>query len=104
MPLRIATHIEDTGNVLILEGWVSGPEVAELETVAGALSLPLRIDLTHVAGADLAGVAALHAQRARGATLVNGSPYVELLLRTHVADVPAPSGSGYGGRRAFILP
>ena len=85
MPLRILTRAGKTENVLVLEGWLSGPEVAEFVTLAGSLPLPLRIDLGHVAGADPAGLAALQAERMRGATLTQASPYIELLLQVHPA-------------------
>ncbi len=86
MPLRIVTRVEkDSPKALVLDGWLSGPEVEEFETVAASLPMPLRIDLAHVTGADAAGVAALQAQRARGAMLTNASPYIELLLQAYVA-------------------
>jgi hypothetical protein len=86
MALRIQARAGTKENVLVLEGWLSGPEVAEFVTLAGSLEQPLRIDLTHVAGADPAGIHALQAERMRGATLAQASPYIELLLRTHVGD------------------
>ncbi len=84
MPLRIVTRLEkNAATALVLDGWLSGPEVEEFEAVAASLAAPLRIDLAHVKGADAAGVAALQAQRARGAALDNVSPYIELLLRAY---------------------
>ena len=92
MPLRIVTRVEkNAGTALVLDGWLSGPEVDEFEAVAAKVSLPLCIDLAHVTGADAAGVAALHAQQARGAALTNASPYIELLLHAY--------GGGNGLRR-----
>lgn len=98
MPLRIVTHVEkDAATALVLDGWLSGPEVEEFETVAASRGLPLRIDLAHVTGADAAGVAALHAQRARGAALANASPYIELLLRAYLGESPSPGGAKRDG-------
>ncbi len=94
MPLRIVTRVEkNAATALVLDGWLSGPEVEEFEAAAASVSVPLRIDLAHVKGADAAGVAALHAQRARGAALTNASPYIELLLQAYLAPTPARSGS-----------
>lgn len=87
MPLRIVTRVAQIQNALVLEGWLTGPEVAEFERVATTLSIPLCIDLAQLAGADAMGVAALQTQRERGATLTNTSPYIELLLRAHVAII-----------------
>jgi len=93
VPLRIVTRVEkNAGTALVLDGWLSGPEVEEFEAVAESASLPLRIDLAHVTGADAAGVRALHAQRARGAALANASPYIELLLHAY-------AGAGREGDR-----
>jgi hypothetical protein len=86
MPLRIEARVSSAENRLILDGWLNGPEVTEFEHAAASLGLPLQIDLAHVAGADRGGIAALHAQRARGATLANASRYVELLLDAHLAS------------------
>jgi hypothetical protein len=93
MPLRIERRVSATENTLVLEGWLRGPEVAEFATVAGSLRVPLQIDLAHLAGADATGIAMLQVQRARGATLTNASPYIELLLRAH-ADNPSDESGG----------
>lgn len=89
MPLRMVTRLgKNSESALVLDGWLSGPEVDEFEAVATSLPLPLRIDLAHVTGADAAGVAALQTQLTRGAALANASPYIELLLQAYVAGVP----------------
>ena len=44
------------------------------------IPLPLRIDLENLAGADGAGLQALHRERRRGARLAGASPYIALLL------------------------
>ncbi len=92
MPLRIVTRLVGTKNALVLDGWLTGPEVAEFERVAASVDLPLEVDLAHVTGADAPGVAALRAQQARGATLTNASPYIELLLRAHVTILSDGTG------------
>ena len=82
MPLRIDLRVDKAESLLVLEGWLSGPEVLEFEAAASSQKPPLRIDLARVAGADLDGAAALHVQRNRGATLANAPRYIELLLGT----------------------
>jgi len=82
MPLRIETRVGKADCLLVLEGWLSGPEVLEFEAAASSQKPPLRIDLSRVAGADLDGAAALHVQRNRGAKLENAPRYIELLLET----------------------
>jgi hypothetical protein len=81
--------------VLELHGFVSGPEIAELQAACAAATFPLRIDLANVACASAEGILALCEQRARGAVLVNASPYLELLL-----SQPNRGGSSGGGRGA----
>ncbi len=81
MTLRMVVQSGKGEAVLALHGWLSGPEVAEFERVIGTAPLPLRIDLTNLAGADRCGIAALCAQRERGARLANVSPYIGLLLK-----------------------
>jgi hypothetical protein len=81
MTLRMVLEPGKGDHVLALHGWLSGPEVSEFERVATHASLPLRIDLSHLAGADQSGVTALNSQRERGARLTNASPYIGLLLK-----------------------
>src|SRR5262249_29655381 len=78
--LRIVSLKQEDETILELHGWVSGREVAELLAACAAAPLPLRIDLANVACASAEGVLALRELRARGARLVNASPYLELLL------------------------
>jgi len=82
-------QLERRESVLVLHGWLSGLEVAEFARVAGDTRLPLRIDLSQLAGADASGIEALAAQRGRGARLTNVSPYIDLLLKD---PGPAPGG------------
>jgi hypothetical protein len=81
MTLRMVVQSGKGEAVLSLHGWLSGPEVGEFERVVGTAPLPLRIDLTNLAGADRSGITALCAQRERGARLANVSPYIGLLLK-----------------------
>jgi hypothetical protein len=91
MTLRMVVESRKGDAVLALHGWLSGPEVDEFERVVGAAPLPLRIDLTNLADANRLGVAALRAQRDRGARLSNASPYIALLLGCHdEAGAPRP--------------
>lgn len=87
MTLRMVLQPEKGGQLFALHGWLSGPEVAEFERVAGDVPVPFRIDLSHLAGADAEGVRALTTQRERGVRLINASPYLELLL---TAPEPSP--------------
>ena len=81
MTLRMVVRSGKGEAVLALHGWLSGPEVAEFERVVGTAPLPLRLDLTNLAGADRCGITALCAQRDRGTRLANVSPYIGLLLK-----------------------
>lgn len=81
MTLRMVLEPGKGDHVLALHGWLSGPEVSEFERVATDATLPLRIDLSNLAGADASGVTALNAQRERGVRLTNASPYIGLLLK-----------------------
>jgi len=80
MTLRMVVQSGKGEAVLALHGWLSGPEVTEFERVVETAPLPLRIDLTNLAGADRCGITALRAQRDRGAILANASPYIGILL------------------------
>jgi hypothetical protein len=66
--------------VVRLEGWLEGEVIAELESVVNGGSGPLRLDLSELRSVDKAGLDALRALRAGGASLVGASPYIRLLL------------------------
>jgi anti-anti-sigma regulatory factor len=68
------------GMIVEVAGRLDGDAVAELEAVTSARSGPLRLDLGGLRSADEAGVKALRALRARGASLIRVSPYHRLLL------------------------
>lgn len=100
MTLRIVVEAEKEGAVLGLHGWLSGPEVDEFGRVVGAVPLPLRIDLTHLAGVDPAGITALRAQLERGACLANASPYVAILLKGAGDEFPGGHSSRPSRKRS----
>jgi len=93
MTLRMVVQPEKGAALLALHGWLSGPEVSEFERVATGAPLPLRIDLSNLAGADQKGLVALRAQRERGASLVNASPYISILMEGQGEADPARSPS-----------
>ncbi len=80
MTLYIACESDSDVRVVRLEGWLEGEAVAELERVVSEGSGALRLDLSELRSADTAGLAALRALRAAGASLVGASPYIKLLL------------------------
>jgi hypothetical protein len=80
MSLYISASSDSGISIVRLEGWLEGEAVAELERVVSGDSGPLRLDLSELRSADTAGVAALRALRAAGASIVGASPYIKLLL------------------------
>ena len=80
MTLYIACESDAGTRVVRLEGWLDGEAVGELERVVNGGSGPLRLDLSELRSADTAGLDALRALRAAGASLVGASPYIRLLL------------------------
>jgi hypothetical protein len=78
--LRIDVERAGGECVVALHGWLAGEEVEVFRTSCAPLDLPVRIDLTNLAGADPKGLAALHGQRERGASITGASPYIALLL------------------------
>jgi anti-anti-sigma regulatory factor len=80
--LYIASDSDSGVRVVRLEGWLEGEAVAELERVVNEESGPLRLDLSELRSVDAAGLDALRALRAAGASLVGASPYIKLLLGT----------------------
>ncbi len=78
--LYIACDSDSGTRVLRIEGWLEGEAVAELERVINGGSGPLRLDLTELRSADTAGLDALRALSAAGASIVGASPYIRLLL------------------------
>jgi hypothetical protein len=77
---RIVERVGAKETVLELHGWLNTGEVTELESVVARATLPLCIDLEHVAGANADGLRALLRHEELGARLTGASPYIELLL------------------------
>ena len=80
MTLRIVRSEARGEAVIALHGWLRDAAVGVFETTSSELPLPLCIDLENLAGADRAGLQALHRERRRGARLAGASPYIALLL------------------------
>jgi len=80
MSLYISSTLDSGISMLRIEGWLEGETVAELERVVNGSSGPLWLDLSELRSADTAGLAALRAMRAAGASIVGASPYIKLLL------------------------
>lgn len=79
---------ESTGEAVVeLHGWLSEDALGELEKACGADPRRLRLDLSHLAGADEAGLKALRHRAAAGTRLEGVSPYIRLLLEPE----PAPA-------------
>jgi anti-anti-sigma regulatory factor len=78
--LYIACESDSGVRVVRLEGWLEGEAVGELERVVSEGSGSLRLDLSELRSADTAGLDALRALRAAGASFVGASPYIRLLL------------------------
>jgi hypothetical protein len=94
MVLKIVSEVRERRGVVMLHGWLAGPEVAEFERVCAAAPGPRVIDLGNLVGADADGLRALVAQRERGACLTGASPYFDLLLSRQAA---ACEGAGKKG-------
>src|SRR5436190_7906978 len=82
MTIYIASSSDSGTRIVRIEGWLEGEAVDELERVIGGGSGALRLDLSELRSADKAGLAALRAHRAAGASIVGASPYIRLLLGT----------------------
>jgi ABC-type transporter Mla MlaB component len=88
----IRITVEETSEIvcLLVEGKLSGPWVAELESIAQSISTnadpkPLEIDLSGISGMDASGRSLLARFRADGVRLVNLDPLSESLLKMEVA-------------------
>lgn len=80
MTIYIGCSSDSGIRVVRLEGWLEGEAVAELERVIEGGAGALRLDLSELRSADKAGITALRAHRASGASIVGASPYIKLLL------------------------
>ncbi len=66
--------------MLAIHGWVTEPVVGELALVVARSGPSVRVDLTHLAGADQEGLEALRRLREIGVPFSGVTPYIELLL------------------------
>jgi anti-anti-sigma regulatory factor len=82
MTIYISSNSDSGTRIVRIEGWLEGEAVAEFERVIDGDSVALRLDLSELRSADKAGLAALRAHRAAGASIVGASPYIKLLLGT----------------------
>ena len=82
MTIYISCSSDSDIRIVRVEGWLEGEAVAELERVIDGGSGALRLDLSELRSADKAGLIALRAHRAAGASIVGASPYIQLLLGT----------------------
>jgi hypothetical protein len=90
--LQIVCRVVENEALIELHGWLSGPEIAEFQTVCASQALPFRVDLQNLAGASGDGVLALREVRARGAQLTGVSPYIGLLLRVQPGEAGKTEG------------
>jgi hypothetical protein len=80
-PFRIFEDGVPHDAVVALHGWLTEPVVDDLANSVARQGLVVRIDLSHLVGADQAGLLALRRLRDEaGVTLTGGSPFFELLL------------------------
>jgi hypothetical protein len=79
--LRITQQNPPNGRpVLVLEGRLVGPWVAELRQAVAEVESPRAVDLAGVTYADADGVAALRAFRGAGTDLVGASGFLAALI------------------------
>jgi hypothetical protein len=80
-PFRIFEEGDQKDAVVALHGWLTEPVVDELANAVARKGLVVRIELSHLVGADQAGLVALRRLREEvGVTLTGGSPCFELVL------------------------
>ena len=65
-----------------LHGWLRDDVVLEFESVCASIPGPLLLNLSHLTGADEAGLRALRSRVRAGARLEGVSPYIRLLLES----------------------
>ena len=85
--LRITERCQtSTQAVLVIEGWVSGKDVAFLEEEVTRRLQSGRcvvLDLTGIRAIDRGGIALLRGWRDAPLTLRKGSPFIQALMATH---------------------
>jgi hypothetical protein len=99
MTLRIDLPADTSPATIALHGRLSAAEVAELERAAAEAGLPLRIDLSQLAGVDAEGRRFLRRLERRGACLIGASPYIGLLLERSAGQVEDEPEKVNGGGR-----
>lgn len=100
MSLRITETAGREGTTLVVDGRLSGDEVAELTRASESAAPPLTLDLSGLLFADSEGVGALKELRARGAKLRHVPPYVSLLLEMNSEASPPTATRGGRSRTA----
>jgi hypothetical protein len=70
------------GLTVELHGWLSQEVIGEFEKLCDSAPGPLCLGLSHLVGADEAGLHTLRARIAAGARIEGESPYIALLLRS----------------------
>jgi hypothetical protein len=80
--LRITQVVRPTGRILLVEGTLVGPWVAELRRAAAEGDARTTLDLAGVAYADDDGVAALRDLRGAGVELTRASGFLTALIGT----------------------
>jgi hypothetical protein len=68
--------------IVELHGWLNGEVIGEFESLCGSGPGPLCLGLSHLVGADEAGLSALRTRIAAGARIEGESPYIALLLKS----------------------
>ena len=82
MTIRMNRREVPQAVVVELHGWLNQEVLGEFESLCATTDGPLRLDLTHLAGVDEAGLRALRSRRTAGARLEGASPYIKLLLES----------------------
>ena len=71
---------EPAGTLIRVDGWLAGDGVAELERVLAGSSLPARLLVRELRGADAAGLSVLRRLADAGTALEGLSTYIQLRL------------------------
>ena len=80
--LRITAETEGTTRIVRVDGRLAREGVGELEGVLRDTTGPLRLELSGLRSADVAGLKALRSLREAGAELSGMSPFIALRLET----------------------
>ena len=86
MTLRITVVARGAPTTVKVDGRLTGAEVPELRSVCSEVDGCLVLDLSDLSSADRNGVRVLQELRAKGADLVDVSPFVQLLLDRQSPD------------------